>query len=242
MKNERGAGLGRRAALHRALGDVARLAIVDALVVADTSPSQLQAELGMASNLLAHHLRVLEAAGVLRRVQSEGDRRRSYLMLVPGALDGLNPAAILTAPRIVFVCTENAARSQLAAALWADRSEVAAASAGTHPARHIHPGAVATARRHDLPLRPQTPCPLDDVLRPDDMIITVCDRAHEELPAALAHVHWSVADPARTGDDDAFDRALRELTERVTRLAPTVRPPPRHEPPDPISSAPLSAH
>ena len=108
--------------MHSALGDVGRLAIVDALVLADASPSQLQAELGMASNLLAHHVRVLESAGVLRRVRSEGDRRRSYLTLVPGGLDGLGPAASLTAPRVVFVCTENAARSQLAAALWADHS------------------------------------------------------------------------------------------------------------------------
>ena len=75
MGTERHAGLGRRAALHSVLGDVARRAIVEALVRADASPSQLQAELGMASNLLAHHLRVLEASGVLRRVRSGGDRR-----------------------------------------------------------------------------------------------------------------------------------------------------------------------
>lgn len=217
--------LRRRAALHSALGDVGRLAIVDALTVADASPSELQAEMGMASNLLAHHLRVLEEVGVLRRTRSEGDRRRSYLTLVPGALDGLIPASSLTAPRIVFVCTENAARSQLATALWVEHSSVAAASAGTHPAAQIHPGAMAAARRHDLDLHPQVPRSLEDVLLPGDMVITVCDRAHEELAAALGHAHWSVADPARTGRDDDFDRAVADLTERVNRLVPAVAPP-----------------
>ncbi len=135
----------RRAAVHAALGDPGRLAIIDALVSGDTSPSRLGAALGMASNLLAHHLGVLEQVGVVRRARSEGDRRRSYLTLVPGALDGLNPAASVTAPRIVFVCTENAARSQLAATVWAAHSPVPAASAGTHPAAQIHPGALATA-------------------------------------------------------------------------------------------------
>lgn len=208
--------------MHAALGDSGRLAIVDALVLGDASPSRLGGQLGMASNLLAHHISVLEGVDVVRRVRSEGDRRRSYLTLVPGALDGLNPARSVSAPRIVFVCTQNAARSQLAAALWTEHSAVPAASAGTHPAPQIHPGAVATARRHDLALHPQTPRRLVDVLRPGDVVITVCDRAHEELPGALDHAHWSVADPARTGEDEAFDRAFRELTHRITRLAPTI--------------------
>ena len=162
----RNAELVRRAALHSALGDAARLAIVDALVVADASPSQLQAELGMASNLLAHHLRVLEGVGVLRRVRSEGDRRRSYLTLVPSGLDGLHPAASLAAPRIVFVCTENAARSQLAAALWAGHSDSRGHVRRHSPGPRVHPAALAAARRHHLALHPQTPQPLDGVLRP----------------------------------------------------------------------------
>ena len=224
MSAERNPERRRRAALHAALGDVGRLAIVDALGLGDASPSQLQAELGMASNLLAHHVRVLDGVGVLRRVRSEGDRRRCYLTLVPGALDGLAPSASLAAPRVVFVCTENAARSQLAAALWAGYSDVPASSAGTHPADRIHPGALATAHRHDLALPERAPRRLDDVLQPGDMVITVCDRAHEELSAALQAAHWSVADPARSDDDTAFDRTLRELTDRVTRVAPAIHP------------------
>ena len=71
----------RRARLHAALGDPVRLAIVDRLAVADASPGNLGASLSLASNLLAHHLGVLDDAGVIRRVRSEGDRRRSYVTL-----------------------------------------------------------------------------------------------------------------------------------------------------------------
>lgn len=213
----------RRAALHSALGDPGRLAIVDALVLGDAPPSQLQDALGMASNLLAHHVSVLEGAGVVRRVRSEGDRRRRYLTLVAGALDNLRQMATVTAPRIVFVCTENAARSQLAAAMWAGLSAVPAESAGTHPATRIHPGTLAVAERHDIALQRRTPRALDEVVRRGDLVITVCDRTHEALPADHRHMHWSIADPARPGTDDAFDHAVDELTDRIARFAPAVR-------------------
>ena len=225
MNADRSTELVRRAALHRALGDPGRLAIVDALLLGDAAPSTLQDRLGMASNLLAHHVGVLEVAGVLRRVRSEGDRRRSYLTLVPGALTGLNPPAAMAGQRVVFVCTENAARSQLAAAVWPASSTVPAASAGTHPAAQVHPGTLAVARRRGVRLAASTPRPLVDVLNPDDLVITVCDRAHEELPTQLPHTHWSIPDPARTDPadrDDAFDRALDELTDRIARIAPAV--------------------
>jgi protein-tyrosine-phosphatase len=216
--------LAARAAVHAALGDAARLAIVDALVLGEASPSELQQLLDMPSNLTAHHVRVLEKAGVVTRHRSEGDRRRTYLALAPGALDALRPVAVQDAVRVVFVCTENSARSQLAAALWAGESPVPATSAGTHPAPAIHPGAVAAARRHHLPLTPATPRHVDDVLRPDDVVITVCDSAHEELGVAPGRLHWSIPDPARTGQDTAFDHAVDQLADRVTRLAPAIRP------------------
>lgn len=211
-----------RATMHRALGDPSRLAVVDALAFGESSPTELQALLSMPSNLLAHHVRVLEQAGIVRRTRSEGDRRRTYLGLVPGALDALRPAAIREAPRVVFVCTQNSARSQIAAALWNAGSAVPATSAGTAPSPAVHPGAVDAARRHHLPMRAATPRRVADVLRADDLVITVCDRAHEELDTAATH--WSVADPARTGDDAAFDRALTDLAGRISRLAPAVRP------------------
>ncbi len=71
----------RRAAVHAALGEPVRFAIVDQLGPGDASPGELAEAVGLASNLLAHHLKVLEGAGVIRRVRSEGDRRRSYVQL-----------------------------------------------------------------------------------------------------------------------------------------------------------------
>jgi ArsR family transcriptional regulator, arsenate/arsenite/antimonite-responsive transcriptional repressor / arsenate reductase (thioredoxin) len=219
----------RRAAVHAALGDPGRLAIVDALVLGEASPSELQRLLDMPSNLLAHHVRVLERAGVLSRHRSEGDRRRSYLHLTPGSLEALRPPSARDtarkAVRVVFVCTENSARSQLATAIWATAAAVSATSAGTHPAPAVHPGAVAAAARHRLPLNPATPRHVDDVLRPDDVVITVCDAAHEELGAGRDRLHWSIPDPVRRGGfDAAFDDAVAELTDRIGRLAPAIRP------------------
>lgn len=224
MSIERSSELRQRAAVHAALADPVRLAVVDLLAVGDAAPSELQAALGLPSNLLAHHLRVLEQAGVVERSRSEGDRRRTYVRLVVGALAQLGPMPTRTAQRVVFVCTHNSARSQLAAALWRRRSTVPVASAGTHPAEWIHPGAVAAARRHGIPLRHARPVHLDAVAGADDLVVAVCDNAHEELPQATPRLHWSVPDPARTGTDDAFDSAVAELTERIDRIAPHIRP------------------
>ena len=217
--------------MHAALGDPGRLAIVDALLLGEASPTELQRLLAMPSNLLAHHVRVLEKVGVLSRHRSEADRRRTYLALVPGAFDALRPTRVHDAVRVVFVCTHNSARSQLAAALWNGTSPVPATSAGTHPAPAVHPGAVAAAQRHHVPLCPSPPRHVDDVLSPDDTVITVCDAAHEELAAASAgreidpgRLHWSIPDPARTGEDRAFDRVVTDLTDRIARVAPAVRP------------------
>lgn len=220
MNAERTA-LERRAAKHAALSDPSRLHIVDLLSLGDLSPSELQARLAMPSNLLAHHLKTLEAAGLLARGRSEADRRRSYVRLTPGALDGLVPGAAGHAHRVVFVCTANSARSQLAAALWRRASAIPSTSAGTHPAGQVDPGAVAAARRHHLPLRATRPRRLADIAADDDFVITVCDHAHEEL-GDRGDLHWSVPDPVRAGTDDAFDATLTALTDRVHALAPRL--------------------
>jgi hypothetical protein len=59
------------------------------------------------------------------------------------------------------------------------------------------------------------------VLHDGDLVVTVCDLAHEELGAQAA-VHWSVPDPVPAGDPGSFDAALTELDRRVTRLAPRL--------------------
>jgi ArsR family transcriptional regulator, arsenate/arsenite/antimonite-responsive transcriptional repressor / arsenate reductase (thioredoxin) len=226
MKLEMNEGLRRRAAVHAALGDPGRLAIVDALAWGEASPGELGQRLGMGTNLLAHHLRVLEDVGLIRRHRSEGDRRRSYVTLVQDLSDELHPvAAGRRAERVVFVCTQNSARSQLAASLWNDASPVPATSAGTHPAPEIHPGAVAVARRRHLSLLAAPPRHLDDVLAAEDLVVTVCDNAHEELatqPAQTGGVHWSIPDPVRAGEAAAFDQVVDELTDRIARLSPLI--------------------
>ncbi len=100
------------------------------------------------------------------------------------------------AARLLFVCTANSARSHLAAALWRRASRVPAVSAGAHPAVAIDPGAVAAAQRSHLPLPRQRPRHISDVQHDGDLIVSVCDLAHEELGTA-AVVHWSVPDPVR---------------------------------------------
>lgn len=220
-----------RAAVHAALADPARLRIVDHLSVGDASPSELQALLGISSNLLAHHLGVLEHHGLVVRGRSAADRRRSYLSLVPTSLEGLTPAGLVPVTRVVFVCTANSARSQLAAALWSRASAVPVASAGTHPAPQVAPRTAATARRHGLRLAGARPRPLTEVLVADDFVVTVCDHAHEELrraadpsPATHAALHWSVPDPVSANTTTAFDAVVDDLNLRITRLAPRLIP------------------
>lgn len=212
-----------RARLHAVLGEPARLAIVDRLVLGDAAPVELGRELGMPSNLLAHHVKQLEQAGVIERSRSEGDHRRTYLRLRPEALADLTTEGAVRAPRVVFVCTHNSARSQLAAALWTQRSTVPAASAGTEPAQRIHPMAIAVAHSHGLSLAHARTARVDEVLRPDDLVVAVCDNAHEQLD--VDRLHWSVPDPAPAATDDAFDRAFTDLANRVDRLAPAVHAP-----------------
>ncbi len=224
MEPEQVQELARRAEAHAALGDVTRLRIVDLLRVGDVSASQLGATLGTPSNLLAHHLNVLERAGLIHRRRSEGDARRTYLSLVrqTKTLDGAGVAsAAATARRVLFVCTANTARSHLAAALWRRASRVRVASAGTHPGERINPRAVAVAKRHGLTLPEIAPRPLSAAIQEGDLVITVCDRAHEEL-GDLGWAHWSVPDPVEVDADEAFEAAYEDLATRVVALAPRV--------------------
>ena len=62
-----------RAARHGALSDPVRLAIVDALVLSDRAPVELRRLVGIESNLLAHHLDVLESVAMIERSKSSGD-------------------------------------------------------------------------------------------------------------------------------------------------------------------------
>lgn len=233
----------RAAARFAALGEPVRLAIVEHLALGDAAPGELGALVDLASNHLAFHLKVLQDAGLVRKVRSEGDRRRSYVRL---RLDDPAVTALVRPPlmavterlgplpeRVVFVCTHNSARSQLAAAAWAKVSPLPVASAGTEPAARVHPRAVTTARRHGLRLVGARTHHLDETARPGDLLVAVCDNAYEDLgPAGDAaspgstptgvRLHWSVPDPVRVDSDDAFEDACTDLTRRVGHLADTL--------------------
>ncbi|MEV6848208.1 helix-turn-helix domain-containing protein [Actinoplanes sp. NPDC051411] len=217
-----------RARVHAALGDPARLAIVDALTLGDASPGEIGADLGMPTNLVAHHVKVLHEAGLVGRSRSEGDRRRTYLRLDPAVLASLTPPPLHAGERVVFVCTHNSARSQLAAALWRDRVGGAVTSAGTRPAARVHPRAVKVAHRHGLALDPAHTAHVADVVHDGDLVIAVCDNAHEDLAGPVRpQLHWSIPDPVRVDTDEAFEAAYTDLENRINRIAPTVEGPPR---------------
>jgi protein-tyrosine-phosphatase len=173
---------------------------------------------GIESNLLAHHLDVLESVGMISRSKSSGDGRRRYVHLMREALHGLTPRGQMTAGRALFVCTRNSARSQIAAVLWRSLTGAAADSAGTHPAEHVHPGAMAAAKRAGLDLTGATPHAFQRNSRLPRLVVTVCDQAHEELASDHSWLHWSVPDPVAVGTKAAFDAALAELRERITTL------------------------
>lgn len=202
-----------------ALGDPARLAIADALATSDRSPAELTELVGIESNLLAHHLDVLESVGLIRRSVSTGDRRRKYVHLIPGAMQGLLPSPEADAYRPLFVCTHNSARSQLAAAMWKSVVGGRADSAGTHPAERVHPEAVNAARRAGISISGARPKSIDLMSVEQFLVITVCDRAHEELGASEDWLHWSIADPVIDGSPKAFDDTVHELRERIHALA-----------------------
>jgi protein-tyrosine-phosphatase len=94
---------------------------------------------------------------------------------------------------------------------------VNATSAGTHPASEVHPGAVAAATRAGLDLGAAQPRLLGDA-DGSDLVVTVCDRAHEELGDRSGWLHWSVPDPVPDGRRVAFDAAVAELRQRITAV------------------------
>jgi len=209
-----------RARRHAALGDPIRLAVVDALGTGDLTSKSLGSRLGTPGNLLAHHLGVLEEAGLVTRRVSEGDRRRRYVVLRHDALARLIPHAAVPAGRILFVCTHNSARSQFARALWTARTGRDCDCAGTQPAPRVHPLAVRVAAEHGLDLSGERPRGYASVDAVPALVVSVCDRAGEaQLPAAQGHLHWAIPDPVRTGGPAAFRRAFEEIATRIERLA-----------------------
>lgn len=205
--------------MHAALGDPQRLRIADALIVSDLTVSEIATLMNMPGNLLAHHLDVLEGAGVVERRTSEGDRRRRYVILNPTVAGLITHGSEAVDADPLFICTANSARSQFAAALWQERTGQPVESAGTDPADVVNPMAVAVAADFGINLTDAMPSGYNDVIGTHDIVISVCDRAAESIiPFTEPRLHWSVPDPVAVGTADAFVAAFADITERVDRL------------------------
>ena len=115
--------------------------------------------------------------------------------------------------RLLFVCTGNSARSQMAEAILnaKGKGQLAAASAGSRPAAQVNPYALATLREFGIPWSGLAPRGLDGLQDEHwDYVITVCDRAKESCPIFPGQpqlAHWSLPDPAEVEGDDATKRA-----------------------------------
>jgi arsenate reductase (thioredoxin) len=126
--------------------------------------------------------------------------------------------------RVLFVCTHNSARSQMAEALLrsAALTRFVVASTGTAPT-HVHPLAMEVMTEKGLSLNGHRAKPLAEVGTGWDYVITVCDAAYErcpDFPAKTSRLHWSVKDPAGvTGSVDeqleAFRHAREDLSQRI---------------------------
>jgi protein-tyrosine-phosphatase len=227
-------------------GHPLRWRLLSELARSDRLVHELTDRVGEAQNLVSYHLAKLRDARLVSARRSSADGRDTYYGLELarfGALlsatgGALHPGLRLVPPsvdagraepaRMLFLCTGNSARSQMAEALVRDRSggAIAAFSAGSHPAP-LHPNAVRVMRdEYGLDLTGQASKRLDVFAdQPFDRVITLCDRVREvcpEFPGAPETTHWSIANPASGEADDVtyplFQEAAAEIAARADFL------------------------
>ncbi|MCS7191836.1 MAG: arsenate reductase ArsC [Armatimonadetes bacterium] len=126
------------------------------------------------------------------------------------------------AKRVLFVCTGNSARSQMAEG-FAKAMGLEAFSAGTHPKDAVHPLAVAVMAEKGIDISHHRPKPLDlEFAKTVDLIVTVCGEADEEcaqLPLPVPKVHWNLPDPAKAeGDENEGLSVFREVRDKIENL------------------------
>lgn len=221
------------AGMHAALADPLRLAIAQYLYVTDATPGQLAQRFEVQSNLMAHHIGTLVAAGLVTRRRSEHDHRRQYVQLAQSdsLVSELVRIGLAQRPmpgRVLFVCTRNSARSKLASALWRRHSPVPSADAGTDPGAAPNPTAAAVAERLGLALE-RGMHDVESVRRRDDLVITVCDHVQETWAHDDAALHWSVPDPVPLGREADFVDAAETLEARISVLAPQFQEEHNHD-------------
>jgi protein-tyrosine-phosphatase len=203
-------------------------------------------------NLVSYHLRQLRDGGLVSTRRSAADGRDTYYVLdlsrcgelLSSAAVALHPG-LAAAPHtrtqperavanVLFLCTGNSSRSQIAEALAGHLSAGAlvAASAGSHP-KPLHPNAVRAMRQRGIDISEHRSKHVSAFEgRRFDYVISLCDRVREvcpEFPGGPELIHWSIPDPAREpGTDEetlpAFERTVSELCVRIGFLITAITP------------------
>ena len=227
-------------------GHPLRWRLLSELARSDRLVHELTDLVGEAQNLVSYHLAKLRDARLVSARRSAADRRDTYYgldlarvgALLSAAGGALHPGLRLGPPaqdtaaiapvRILFLCTGNSARSQMAEPLIRARSggAIEAFSAGSHP-KPLHPNAVRVmAETYGLDIAGQTSKSLDPFAnRHFDWVISLCDKVREvcpPFPGGPETVHWSLPNPA-TGEPDEvtyplFQACAAELSTRIDFL------------------------
>lgn len=232
----------------RAAGHPLRWRLLGELAASDRQVQEMTARVGQPQNLVSYHLGQLRKAGLVTGRRSSADGRDTYYRLdlarcgalLAAAGGALHPALRLAPPaapvpatgakptRVLFLCTGNSSRSQMAEALLRDRTAAAvlAYSAGSHPTT-VRSHAVAVMAEYGIDLTGARAKHLDTFAgHRFDHVITLCDRVREVCPEFPGHprsVHWSVPDP---DGYPAFERVAAELSERIGFLLHVLEVPP----------------
>lgn len=213
-------------------GHPVRWRLLSELARGDLAVRELMALLGQPQNLVSYHLGKLRKASLVTARRSSADGRDSYYSLdlarcatlLADAGGSLHPALRLRTPapamvsaRVLFLCTGNSARSQMAEALLRQRGGDAV-SAGSRP-KPVNPHAVTVMAARGIDIGAARPKHLDEFTGDRfDRVITLCDRVKEVCPAFPGHArptHWSLAEPVSLPD---FERTADELAERIDFL------------------------
>jgi protein-tyrosine-phosphatase/DNA-binding transcriptional ArsR family regulator len=229
-----------------------RWRLLSELARSDRRVGELCELAGRRQSLVSYHLRQLRDGGLVSMRRSAADGRDTYYVLdLPRCGELLSSAGVSLHPglaptprpratrepgatkaRVLFLCTGNSARSQIAEAL-AERlsgGAVSAASAGSHP-KPLHPNAVRVMRVRGIDLTGRRSKHLGEfAAQRFDFVISLCDRVREmcpEFPGGPGLIHWSIPDPAREpGSDEealpAFERTATELLTRVGFLIDAI--------------------
>jgi protein-tyrosine-phosphatase len=230
-----------------------RWRVLAELARSDRQVQELTAKLRKPQSLVSYHLGRLRAGELVSMRRSSADARGAFYRLelarcreLLAASGGtLHPGLALVPPsaynavaegrraRVLFLCTANSSRSQMAEALMkhAGGDSVEVHSAGSRPA-HVHAEAVRAMRERGIDISAATSKPLTQfVRRRFDHVVTLCDRVREvcpEFPGGAERMHWSVADPALDsgaggGSYEAFRRAAAEIEIRVEFMLHIIR-------------------